>query len=436
MAAGVNSRCPKRQGWCNAENQKACAVYNTICSCPPPVNRKVIALFNAFYGQYACNPKYILLKLHEKAPDFKAYFIISDEHKADPLPEYARPVRLNSLKYKILFRRCNIYVTNFDIFLAGAPDVAFFEAYKSLFKKKKLIIGTWHGTPLKTGGNYEPRRQSRLIESQSPDSKVLPDFLIAGCKLTARILSTCDNYNPPLRFFLTGTPRCDILFRKDINVAALKEKLKLPKDKKIFLFAPTYRSELDSNGIEINDVYESGIHQLEELDVPSILNALNKRFGGEWAFVCRIHYFVAEEIKKKRIGSPYIVDGNAGDDMMEYLACADALLSDYSSATYDFALTRKPCFLLALDREHYENSRGLALDYDALPFPLAESCEALARNIAAFDEAAYKKGVAKLLDDIGNVEDGKASERIADCILHYIQTGEKRVETVNGIEKP
>ena len=42
--------------------------------------------------------------------------------------------------------------------------------------------------------------------------------------------------------------------------------------------------------------------------------------------------------------------------------------------------------------------------------------------------------VDAFLADIGDVEDGRAAERIADCILHYIETGEKRLETVDGVD--
>ena len=125
---------------------------------PPPASKKAIVLFNAFGGQYACNPKYILLKLHEKAPNLKAYFLISDKHSnADPLPEYVKPVRPNSLKHKLIRRRCNVYVTNM-VFAVNEESIALKFTRPDVYKahlKKKLIISTWHGSALK---NAKPTR--------------------------------------------------------------------------------------------------------------------------------------------------------------------------------------------------------------------------------------------------------------------------------------
>ena len=133
-----------------------------------------------------------------------------------------------------------------------------------------------------------------------------------------------------------------------------------------------------------------------------------------------------------RYESPQLINGNIGDDMAEYLACTDILITDYSSSMFDFALTGKPCFLFAPDREHYEKKeRGFYLDYDSLPFPISYTNEELIKNIQKFDDAAYRERVLRFLEEIGNVEDGKASERIAQCIVHFIETGEKKLDTVS-----
>ncbi len=402
---------------------------------PPPISKKLIALFDAFAGQYTCNPKYILLKLHEKAPNIKAYFLVSQKHNpADSLPDFVRPVRYGSLKHRLLWRRCNVFVTN-GVSIANEESPALQISRPKIYKaflKKKLIISTWHGSgALKKCWLDEVRRHSDGI--QRPESEVFTDFLLAGGRKSAAVLSTFINRRKPFPVSLTGTPRCDILVNGNADVAALKEKLCLPKNKKIILFAPTFRSKLGSNG---ENAYESGIRQMEALDVERLLDALSERFGGEWAFALRAHHAVVVEMRDRRSEMPAVIDGNIGDDMMEYLLCADVLLTDYSSSMADFALTRRPCFLFALDRAHYENEeRGFYFDYDSLPFPFADSCNALIGNIRAFDEVTYKEGIAKYLDMLGRVEDGKAAERVADCILHYVRTGEKRLETVDGVEE-
>ena len=161
---------------------------------------------------------------------------------------------------------------------------------------------------------------------------------------------------------LLGCPRNDILFNIDSTlVNTLRYRLNLPYDKKIILYAPSFRSD----GLKSN-LQRSGLNQLQEIDITKICSLLNKKFGEEWCFVCRFHYHVEKEVNwvglKKKYGE-HIKNGNIGDDMSEYLACTDILLTDVSSCMFDFALTRKPCFIYFPDLEYY-SSRERALPED------------------------------------------------------------------------
>ena len=387
-----------------------CMIYRIF-----PVSNKTV-LFISFGGQYNDNPKYILLKLHKIYPEAKIFMAVSSVTR-DKIPLYVTPIRYGSLRYYIKFATCAVVVNNM---LGVIAPVTFTYLGKLMKKKEQLTIGTWHGTPLKKIGLDDVA--SRL--KQYSYEQILSDYVIAGCKFTKDILAMCvQRTTYPVS--LTGTPRNDILLNGETELALLKSKLSLPQDKKILLFAPTFR----------DDVYESGIHQMETFDIPLILEECSVRFGGNWVFVFRVHKMVLLSIDTSTYESQFIIDGNKGDDMAEYLACTDILVTDYSGSMFDFALTGRPCFLFAADREHYEKvERGFYLDYDSLPFSISYTNDELIENIKSFDEMSYQRKIEKFLDNIGNVEDGKASERIAKCIVHFIKTGEKRLETVNGVE--
>ncbi len=67
-----------------------------------------------------------------------------------------------------------------------------------------------------------------------------------------------------------------------------------------------------------------------------------------------------------------VINGNLHDDMAEYLAVADALITDYSGSVFDFALTGKPGFLYTPDKDHYINDeRGVYLELEQLPYDSA-----------------------------------------------------------------
>lgn len=82
-------------------------------------------------------------------------------------------------------------------------------------------------------------------------------------------------------------------------------------------------------------------------------------------------------------------------DSQELVAVSDAMITDYSSIMFEPAFVRKPVFLFAPDRKEYINGeRPLLIDYDTLPFPIAETNEQLAENIMNFDNEKYIQNVS------------------------------------------
>ena len=51
------------------------------------------------------------------------------------------------------------------------------------------------------------------------------------------------------------------------------------------------------------------------------------------------------------------------EDLNDWLAAADVLVTDYSSSIFEWALLRRPLVLLVDDLEAYERDPGLYLDY-------------------------------------------------------------------------
>ena len=112
-----------------------------------------------------------------------------------------------------------------------------------------------------------------------------------------------------------------------------------------------------------------------------------------------------------------IVDVSRIDDMYEIMAGCDAFLTDYSSAAFDAAVMEIPVFLYADDYAGYEGERGKLLwDLRALPFPLAQTDEELEREIHRFDGGGYRRNLHRLFREADMVEDGHASEHVADFI--------------------
>ena len=88
---------------------------------------------------------------------------------------------------------------------------------------------------------------------------------------------------------------------------------------------------------------------------------------------------------------------------------------------FEPAFVKKPVFLFATDKAEYiDHEYDLLLDYNGLPFPIAETNKDLVHCIKGFDQVAYESRVTAFLEQYGVREDGHASERAAEFILQVI----------------
>ena len=67
-------------------------------------------------------------------------------------------------------------------------------------------------------------------------------------------------------------------------------------------------------------------------------------------------------------------------------------------------------------REYINGERELLIDYDTLPFPMAETNEELIKNMEDYRQEAYREKVEDFFHRYGVQEDGHASERAAAFI--------------------
>jgi CDP-glycerol glycerophosphotransferase len=110
---------------------------------------------------------------------------------------------------------------------------------------------------------------------------------------------------------------------------------------------------------------------------------------------------------------PHVHNVTDAPDITEYLFAADAMISDYTSAMFDFAILRKPCFIYAIDKDKYD--RGFYWRFDQLPFPFAESENQLIDNIKSFHMESYINTLNTFINEIwGLDEDGQACKRLYD----------------------
>ena len=309
-----------------------------------------------------------------------------------------------------------IKTNTYEYFEAAAASKVLFtnsllgdKFYPFPVRKDQVVVETWHGSlGIK---RFDPAHYNTNV--------TWPIAAARTGKLTTQIISNSSFEDGVFReTFWKETPilkyghaRNDIFFPQSEQVRSyLKQRFckdnGLSEDTKFALYAPTFR---DDHNFAVYD-----------LNAEQTLNALRKRFGGEWKLLLRYHdNDKGGEAKKNTVKSCDVIDVTKYPDMQSLLAFTDVGITDYSSWIYDYVLLRKPGFLFAMDRSKYDNERGFYFRLEDTPFPVSTDSDELEETILSFDEELFQKRVTEFLSDKGCMDDGDASVRIADQVMEW-----------------
>ena len=151
-------------------------------------------------------------------------------------------------------------------------------------------------------------------------------------------------------------------------------KLEIPENKKVILYAPTFRDDFAT--------------ECYNIDSQMIIKAFEERFNYPFLILTRLHPNVQWQEACFKYENTVINVTNY-PDIQDLYYIADYMISDYSSAMFDFSLLHKPVFLFASDYEKYKESRGISLRLEDTPFSLSRTNKELVDNIRLFSEKDY-----------------------------------------------
>ena len=357
-----------------------------------PVDRNKVVICNYFGKGYGDNGKAIAESLHAMNPKLDIVWAVRPEF-ADTLPAYIRGVDYAGLAFLWEMATAGAWVDN------CRKNPGFVK------RKGQFYVQTWHGTTAlkRIEGDVAEHLDEFYVAGSKHDSQ-MADVILSGCRFFTELCRRAFWYDGEI--LECGSPRSDALFHSDeVTRKKVRDALGIPADKKIVLYAPTFR------GGENMDCYR--------MDFDGVLKTLEEKTGDQWVFAVRLHPNVSDKAGFIQY-SDRIVNGTNYPDLYEMLPVCDFVISDYSSVMFDGGLIGKPVMLFATDVQEYTADRNFYFDITNMPFALAQSNAELLSNIAAFDADLYQQNLRRFHDEIGYCENGTASDTVAKRILEEL----------------
>lgn len=261
------------------------------------------------------------------------------------------------------------------------------------------VIQLWHGTGYKNilalSGKYSLKENKKRLKNIS----FIPATSQADKERKKKSFLT-------EKVYITGSPRNDVFFERDKNLFFIKEKLCIPKEKKIICYAPTFRDQSDFNPFS-DKFYEKAERWLEE----------NETF-----FLIKKHPSDVKFNPPKNF--PNIVDISKVElDVQSILMISDILISDYSGISSDFLLLDRPIIFYTYDFETYlRNDRDFYFDLKSiLPGPFANNENELLellKDISWFENYKYQKEYKDYQKMFHKYIDGNSCKRVYEKMIN------------------
>jgi CDP-ribitol ribitolphosphotransferase len=183
-------------------------------------------------------------------------------------------------------------------------------------------------------------------------------YVSAPSAATAAVYRQCFGIDES-RIVLAGSPRVDYLLNDETQQTQremLTEKYEIPHDRKVVLFAPTFRK---NSPIPVDEL-------VSQIDTNRFVVLLRKHPLDDRTVVSDPRVIITDE-----------------SEGIELLAVADHLVTDYSAIVFEASLRNIPVYFWTFDREEYAVKRGFMLDFDAeAPGPITDSAAEIAHEIA------------------------------------------------------
>lgn len=356
-----------------------------------------VIFYESFLGRsYSDSPKYI-------------YKYINDQYKGKYKQVWSFDGERNDLSDIQQVKRFSL---KYFYYLATAKYIVDNSRKPTWFEKREgqIFLQTWHGTPLKKLGMdieevHMPGTTTEKYKKNFTDEASRWDYLVSPNAYSSEIFRRAFLFENELLEY--GYPRNDILNspNKEEYAKEIKAKLRIPQDKKIVLYAPTWRDD---------EFYGKGQYKFTlKLD----LQRLNRELGNDYFFILRTHYLIADQLDVEGVEDS-VYNGSNYDDIAELYLISDILITDYSSVFFDYANLKRPILFYAYDLDKYKDTlRGFYLNHETeWPGPILQTNDEVIKTLKNIDEeyAPYNQRLAEFNERFCKWDDGNSAKNCAE----------------------
>jgi CDP-glycerol glycerophosphotransferase len=356
-------------------------------------------LFISWKGkQCGDNPLGIAEELRRRGDDREQLWAVTDW--SVPVPDGGTAVLRGTQEYYEALARSRYLVSNDDM--------------QPPFRKRdgQVYLQTWHGTLLKRIGfdiaNPQFISGTAYFDQLARDVAQW-DLLLSPNPFSTPLMRRAFRYEGEIGEY--GYPRNDLLRRGDVAelAARVRDRLGLPAGKRVVLYAPTWRD---------NQVYANG--RRYRFDMRLDLERAWRELGEDHVFLIRGHHHMADDVPAG-MRDGFAINVTAYPDITELYLVADVLVTDYSSAMFDYAVTGRPILFFTYDLAEYrDNLRGFYFDFEAeAPGPLLATSAEVIGALKDIDAVAapYRDAYQRFAARFCSLDDGKAAARVCDRLF-------------------
>lgn len=293
-----------------------------------PVDEKMI-LFVSFMGKsFNDSPKaiYDYIKGQPKFQDYRCIWAFEHPEKYPEL----ETVKIDTPAYFKCALKSKYWITNTNI-----------ERGLHFKKKKQKYLNTWHGVALKHIGNDCPGRKDFNFKSV--------DYLVVSGDYDEKVFRSAFRAKEE-SYLRCGMPRNEELWlANDEKKKTLRAQMNIPENKKVILYAPTWRDSADGG-------------RSYSIKPPIHFEEWKKQLGDDYIVLFRAHHQTTEVLGVEF--NEFVRDVSDYPAVNDLMIASDMLITDYSAIAFDYSILCKPILCYAYDYDSYLAERGTYFEID------------------------------------------------------------------------